>query len=289
MASHRKALLGAALVLPMVLGGAGTAYAAHYQSRALPGSALAGVPVAGMTRDEVGSVVRERAAAVTVTVTAAGSTRTEHLTDLGYGVDVDKTVDAVFAANASWSSYATSLVSSRDVGAVVTTDTERVDAVVAEIVAQAEKVGTDASVSLAKDKQSFVVNPAVTGQTIAPASFQDVVATAARDLASADTTVEFVDTVPAVTTEAAQQAADTANAIVSRPVVLSDGEGTHTATAAQKASWVSIPTSADGLGAPTVDAAKVTAWVESVAKDAGGRAAQRPALPRLHGHGPHWW
>ncbi len=267
MASHRKALLGAALAIPMVLGGAGTAYAAHYQSRALPGSALAGVPVAGMTRAEVGAAVRERAAEVTVTVSAGGSTRTEHLADLGYGVDVDRTVDAVFAANASWSSYATSLVSSRDVDAVVTTDTEKVDAVVAEIVAQAEKVGTDASVSLAPSKKSFVVTPAVTGQVVVPSSFQDVVAAAARDLAPAAATVEFVDTVPAVTTEAAQQVADTANAIVSHPVVISDGEGKHTATAAQKASWVSIPSSADGLGAPTVDAAKVTAWVESVAKD----------------------
>ena len=65
-----------------------------------------------MTRDQVAAVVQQRADDVTVTLGTGSATRTEHLADLGYTVDVEATVDAVFAANESWSSYATSLVSS---------------------------------------------------------------------------------------------------------------------------------------------------------------------------------
>ena len=112
MYKRTKALLAAAVTVPLVLGTAGTAYATHFQDRALPGSSLAGVSVAGLTRDEVADAVRQRAAEVTVTMSTGTATRTEHLADLGYAVDVEATVDAVFDANDSWSSYATSLVSS---------------------------------------------------------------------------------------------------------------------------------------------------------------------------------
>jgi len=102
MRARTKVLIGVAVAVPVALGGAGTAYATHYQDRALPGSTLAGVPVAGLTRDEVAAVVAQRAAALTVTLDAGTTTRTAHLAELGYTVDVEPTVDAVFAPNRSW-------------------------------------------------------------------------------------------------------------------------------------------------------------------------------------------
>jgi len=119
MGTRRRVLLTTAIAVPMVIGAAGAAYANHYQERALPGSSVAGVSVAGMTRADVTESVRDRATGVTITVDADGTTQTEHLADLGYTVDVDATVDAVFAPNQSWASYATSLISSHDVAAVV--------------------------------------------------------------------------------------------------------------------------------------------------------------------------
>ncbi len=260
-------LVTLAVALPMVLGGAGTAYAAHYQDRALPGSSVAGDSVAGMTRDEVAAAVRQRADAVEVTVDAGGVTRTSHLADLGYSVDVDATVDAVFDANGSWSSYATSLVHPRDVDAVVHTDTSRVGSVVDSLVEASGRVGKNAGVRLASDKRSFEVVPAVTGQTIEPASFQDVVAAAARHLHPTSVTARFVDTDPAVTNAAAAKVAAEANALVDRTVALADGNTAHTASTQRKASWVTIPTEGGTLGTPGIDAAKVRSWVKGLAED----------------------
>ena len=266
MTKRKKVLLSGVLGIAVVLGGAGTAYAAHFQDRALPGSTLAGAPVAGMSRDEVAAEVRERAAEVSLTLEAGEGTRTATLAELGYAVDVDATVDAVFA-NRSWSTYATSLMSSRDVDAVVTTDPATTDAVIADLVEESGGVGVDATVRLAKDKKSFVAVPAVSGKTVVESTFQNAVVAAARDLTSVTTAVEFVEAVPDVTTEDAKAVAAEANALVAVPVEVSDGEDTHKASAARKASWIAIPTT-DGLGTPTVQAAKVQAWAAKLAKQA---------------------
>ncbi|WP_299444982.1 L,D-transpeptidase family protein [uncultured Phycicoccus sp.] len=261
----RSVLLTAAVTVPMLLGGVGTAYAAHFQDHALPGSSVAGVSVAGMTRDEVTASVRQRAADLRVDVRTGDTSRSQRLTDLGYTVDVDATVDAIFAANSRWSSYATSLVSSRDVDAVVSSDPVAVDAVTAALVEDAGKVGRNATVALTSKKTSFEVTPAVAGHTVDPASLQDVVAAAARDLTPATATVRFVETDPAVTTAAAERIAAAANSIVQRSVTVSDGAEKHTASAKAKASWVTIPTADGAAGAPTVDRVKVRTWVDGLA------------------------
>ena len=126
----------------------------------------------------------------------APTTRTEHLADLGYAVDVEATVDAVFDANDSWSSYATSLVSSRDVERRRAHGRRHDRRGRRRAGRQAGKAGTDASVELSPGKKSFVVDPAVPGQTVTRGSLHDVVASAARDLSSTTTTLEFVDAVP---------------------------------------------------------------------------------------------
>ena len=266
MRARTKVLITAAVAVPLVLAGAGTAYATHFQDRALPGSTLGGVSVAGLTRSEVAALVQQRADDVTITVDTGAVTRTAHLADLGYAVDVEPTVDAVFDANESWSSYARSLVSAREVDAVLRLDPEKTQKVVADLVTSAGKAGTDASVKLAPNKKSFVVVPAVAGKSFATTSFHDVVAAAGRDLESATTTVQFVDAVPTVTTEAAEKVADQANALVKHTVKVSDGDDEHAASTRTRASWVTIPLTDGALGTPGLDAAKVKAWVDKVAK-----------------------
>ncbi len=267
MRARTKVLTTAAVAVPLVLLGAGTAYATHYQDRALPGSTLAGVSVAGMTRYEVAAAVQQRADQVTITLDTGEVTRTAHLADLGYAVDVPSTVDALFQANQSWSSYATSLVSSRDVPAVLRLDPAKTQKVVDELISGAGRAGSDASVKLSPSKKSFVVVPAVKGKSFSAASFHDVVATAGHGLKSATTKVQFVDAVPAVTTAAAQRVADQANALVAHSVTVSDGATSHSASKRTRASWVTIPLADGTLGAPAVDAAKVQSWVSKVVKD----------------------
>ena len=87
-----------------------------------------------------------------------------------------------------------------------------------------------------------------------------------------------------MTTAAAQQVADQANALVARTVTVSDGEEKHSASAKTRASWVTIPTTDGVPGTPTVDAAKLRSWVAGLREGRQGRAVRRPALRRLRGH-----
>ncbi len=103
-------------------------------------------------------------------------------------------------------------------------DPAKTQKVVADLISGAGRAGSDASVKLAPNKKSFVVVPAVKGKSFEAASFQDVVAAAGHGLKSAETTVQFVDSVPAVTTAEAQRVADRANALVARTVKVSDGD-----------------------------------------------------------------
>jgi lipoprotein-anchoring transpeptidase ErfK/SrfK len=269
MKTRRKVLLTITVMLLVVLGGASTAYAAYFSDRALPRTTVGGIAVTGMTRDEVAAAVQARFDDVAVTLqTTGGATRAEPLEGLGYSLDVEATVDAVFAAQDSWSSYATSLVTPRDVDAVLTTDTARLEAVADELVEQAGQVGTDATVRRAEDKKSFEAIPAVIGKSVVMADLRDTVATAGQELQSSTATVEFVDAQPPVTTAHAEAVASEANEMVATTISVSDGDEEHKASKVRKASWLKIPFTDGVLGMPTVRAAKVKAWVDSLAEDA---------------------
>lgn len=268
MSRARRALIAAPVAGLLVLVGGGSAYAAHYRDLALPGTQVAGVGVSGLTRAEVAKVVRDRAAAVKVTVVAGDSSRQATLSEVGHPIDVDATVEAVFKANSTVTSYARALVSERSVPAAVRVDQKAKDAMIAALVADKGVKSVNAKVDLAADSGTFTVTPDVAGTTVDPASLQDVAAKAAATLTSATATVRFVTGKAAVSTEQAQAVADQANALVALPVTVVAGAETVTATAAEKAAWITIPATDTTVGGPELDPAAVTAWVTARAEAA---------------------
>lgn len=271
MSKRSKALIAAAVAVPLAVIGAGTAYAAYYQDRALPGSKVAGTDVSGMSRAQLTAALTSRLDKVTVTVKADGGTRVERLSTLGYTVDIPATVDKVLNANQGITSVATAFLGDRTVDAVVKQDPTVTNAYVADLVGRAGTPSANAAVVLAKNKASFTVRPAVVGKTVDPSTLQDLAKVAALGLVSTTAEVRFVEQAPTVTTQAAKVAAAAANALVKTPVTVAAGTDTITASAKTKASWISVPTTADGLGTPTLSDAKIVAWVKSVAKAASSQ------------------
>lgn len=261
-----KVLVSAAIAVPLVLGGGATAYASHYRDKALPGSSVVGLDVGGMTRAEVAAAVRERAAGVGIDVTTAGGTNRASLTDLGYDVDVDATVERVFEANDTWPSYAEALFSSRPVEVVATGDDQVLDRYVNGLSGATVQLPKDAMITLAADKRSFTVKPGVTGRSVDTTELQKVVAKSARTLTSAKVAVEASAREPAVTTAEAKALAGRANTLVKHTLRVGDGSQSFTATAREKTSWVTIPTTDGEPGTPVVDEKKVAAWVAESAK-----------------------
>ncbi|MBK8731173.1 MAG: L,D-transpeptidase family protein [Tetrasphaera sp.] len=265
MKKSKRVLIAAPLAALIVLAGGAGAYASHYRDRALPGSEVAGVSVSGLTRAEVAAQIRDRAEKTRVTLRAGDTTRTASLSDLGYRVNVEATVDKVFGLHDQWTSYASALVSPHTESAVVVEDPQALERAVSSLVADGGTKAVNAAVTLPAGGERFVVTPDVPGTAVDPESFQAVVRKAASGLTSGTATVRFVTGRAAVTAAMAQQAADRANALVAAPVTISAGAKTFEATSSEKASWITIPTSDGVPGAPTVDAAAVEAWVRSKA------------------------
>jgi lipoprotein-anchoring transpeptidase ErfK/SrfK len=260
-----RVLLATGATLAVLVGSGATAYAAHYQDRALPGSSVSGQGVSGLTRAELATALKERAQKVELTVTSGAGTQTASLADLGVGVDVDATVEKVFEANADWSAYAKALVSPHAVEPVVTVDDKVLEGFVGGLVAQEGTPAVNAAVERADGSTTFTVTPAVAGTTIDPASLQDVVKNAARTLTSASTEAKFVTLEAGVSTEAAQAVADKANAIVAAPLAITADSKTFEASAEDKAAWVQVPVTDGVPGDPTIDKAAVTQWVTAKA------------------------
>lgn len=265
MKKRTRVLVSAAAALALLAGGGATAYASHYQDLALPGSSVAGVSATGLSRAELTAAIEQRAQDVRITVTTPTGVQTSTLADLGLRVDTKATVQRVFDANAEWSSYATALISPSTIEPVVVTDAAVQDAYAKNLAAQFGTPATNGSVTLAANSESFVAAAASSGKSVEQASVQDVAAQAARTLTSASTTARFVELAPTVSTQAAQEIADRANALVALPVTVAAGDTTFTATATEKASWVTIPVTDDVPGTPTYEAAKVSDWVTAKA------------------------
>ncbi len=251
------------VAVPLALGAAGTAYGAYYRDRALPGSSVAGIDVAGMTRDQVAAALRQKADAVVVDVRLPDATRSVPLRDLGTSVDIDATVARVF--DRDWPSYAEALVKARTVDVVTTSDRAAFDAYVAKLGSTYARPATNAVVSLGADKHTFAASDAVTGRYLDAGTLRGAAAAAATSLTSGSAAATLVEQKPAVTTEAGQAIAARANAMVHATVKVKDGTHAFLASAKDKASWVSLPPAGATTG-PTVDATKVTTWVAGLTK-----------------------
>lgn len=260
-------LTALAVTVPVAIGSAATAYGFHYRDRALPGSSVVGIDVAGMSRDEVAAALRAKADAVTVAVKLPDTTRQVALTDLGTTIDIDATVARVFAANQDWPAYAEALVKARPVEVVITQDASAYDAFVASLGKTYARTPTNAVVSLGKDGHTFAATRGASGQVLEVDGLDGIAATAARTLTSASASTTVVEQEPDVTTADGKDLAAKANAIAHAEVKVEDGTQVFRATSREKASWVTLP-AAGTTGEVSVDGKRITAWITAQAKSA---------------------
>lgn len=261
-----KWALGGVLGFVLVVAGATAGYAAHFSDRALPGVTVAGTSVTGQTQEEVAAAVAARADALSVTVNIDGQPTTAKLADLGVTVDADATAARAFEANESVGSRIAALFRHREVAVVSATDDQGLVDFADQVAQATGSPVKNAGVTLSADGTAFVVTPSQTGRGIDPSQLSGVVAKAVSTLSSQAVDVSSEDIQPTVTDAAAQQTADAANALFADlGVTLYGTVSENPASAADRASWVTVPQTPEGLGTPAFDADKVKAWVDKVA------------------------
>ena len=258
--------IGAVCALVLVVICAGIVYAANYSGRALPGTTVAGTPVAGMTRDQVISAVNERADATTVTLTVEGKPTEASLNEAGVTVEADETADAAMKGSTSLPAFVSAIFSKRDVEPVLTVSDESIKKLAATANSTLTSEMKDASVIVAEDGESFTVTPAQNGNGVSTEDVASAVKQAGTTLTSVTQDVSVRQMEPSITTENAEAVAEKANALLDTPIEISDGIDTFTAERSDKVKWVEFLTTDDGsLDDPSIDAVKVADWVNALA------------------------
>ena len=253
-----------ALVLLVVC--AGVVYAANYSGRALPGTSVAGTSVAGMTRDQVVSTVNQRADATNVTLTVEGKTTKASLNEAGISVDADETADAAMKGSTSFPAFVSALFSERDIEPVVTVSDESIKKLAASANSTLTSEMKDAAVVVAEDGESFTVTPAQMGNGVSAEDVAAAVKQAGATLTSVTQDVSVHQMEPSITTENAQAAAETANALLETNIEISDGIDTFSAERSDKVQWVEFLTKDDGSpDTPSISTVKVADWVNALA------------------------
>lgn len=253
-----------ALVLLVVC--AGIVYAANYSGRALPGTTVAGMPVAGMTREQVISAVNGRADATTVTLSVDGATTEASLNEAGITVEADETADTVMEGSTSLPAFVRAIFSARDVEPVVTVSDESIKKFAATVNSTLTSEMKDAAVVVAQDGASFTVTPAQNGNGVSTEDVASAVKQAGTTLTSVTQDLSVRQMEPSITTENAQAVAEKANALLETSIEISDGIDTFPAKRSDKVKWIEFLPKDDGsLDNPSISAVKVADWVNALA------------------------
>lgn len=253
-----------ALVLLVVC--AGIVYAANYSGRALPGTTVAGMPVAGMTREQVISAVNGRADATTVTLSVDGATTEASLNEAGITVEADETADTAMEGSTSLPAFVRAIFSARDVEPVVTVSDESIKKFAATVNSTLTSEMKDAAVVVAQDGASFTVTPAQNGNGVSTEDVASAVKQAGITLTSVTQDLSVRQMEPSITTENAQAVAEKANALLETSIEISDGIDTFPAKRSDKVKWIEFLPKDDGsLDNPSISAVKVADWVNALA------------------------
>ncbi|SDM42634.1 Putative peptidoglycan binding domain-containing protein [Actinomyces ruminicola] len=261
----RRRLLSLVLALVLAVPLAGISGRAAYAADLAPaGASIGGQSVAGMTREEVATVVADRAANTTVSITVDDRTIETSLAQAGGRVDAVALADALVDGADLAQSAAYAAVDQAAQAPAASVDAEAVAALAERIDAQVGAPAVNASIQPTAQGDAFEAVPGSNGRGVDLAALTGVVENAVTTLTSQTVELPLTDVAPAVTEDAAERAAANADALISPEVSLT-GEGESiTADAATRAAWVGT-TAVDGELVPTLLEESVAAWVDQAA------------------------
>ena len=243
---------------------------------------LAGVDIGGLSEDQLDARVDDVAATfqdTPVELVVGDVVYDTTAADLGLVVDEEATASSaldvgdssfVLARPFAW---ALSLVSEKQAPLQLQVNEEQVATTVVELEGDARTPPTEPTVELVDG--AFSVVPGVDGKGLDPAEIAHQLPGAAEAaVAEGDDTIRLeVETgaIPPVgSEEAAQEAADSAEALVSEPVEITTTAGNRTVTPDQLRSWVQLSSNPDGTVVVTFDDAKALASLHRTFGDIEG-------------------
>lgn len=228
-----------------------------------PGTAIAGVPVGGLTAGAAADAVASQLAQTKIVLSGEGGGVVLTGADLDAHVDAEGLADAAYQSSPMWNPRAWFAGSSK---AHITVDEKTVSEVLRRAVPSAFRDGVDAKVAYDPAAHAYTVTPATDGTGIPAATVTEALRTAFAEGRS--TTTLDVSTVPMparTTTAAAQKTADALNEMIATAGFYVGTERTVPIDADTLASWLTLSTDAQGAFQITADAPAIQAMLDTLA------------------------
>ncbi|WP_426324136.1 L,D-transpeptidase family protein [Microbacterium sp. E-13] len=225
-----------------------------------PGTAVAGVPVGGMTPGAAADAIAQRLSETTVVLTGAGDDAEVTGADLGATVDAQALADAAFAQHPMWNPTAWFAATEAE----ITVDPVTAAAALREAVPQLSIEPVDATLAFDAASAAYVSTPAVAGTGVDVATVQEALQ-AAFDAGQTRVELEAVQTeVPAdISTETADATVAQLNGILDSVGFYVGEERTVPVDRAVAASWLTV-TPDDGAFTITADSTAIQAVVDTL-------------------------
>ncbi len=227
-----------------------------------PGTAVAGVPVGGLTPGAAAGTIEQRLAETTIVLTGRGGDAVLTGAELGATVDARALADAAFAEHPLWNIGAWNPAPA---DAAIALDAETATAALRAAAPSLYTDPTDASVEFDAETATYVSTPSVDGTGIDVAAVQAALQDA---FTSGETTVEF-DVVSApvealVSTAAAEAAVTSLNGILDTAGFYVGTERTVPVDRAVAASWLTVTPDAEGVFQIEADASAIQDVVDGL-------------------------
>ncbi len=225
-----------------------------------------GQDVSGMDRQTLTALVSQRAASVSVTLVVEGTSTTVPLSQVAR-IDTRATVEAAVSGSGSPLPLLRGVLRKREVMVRYTIDKNARAALVSRLSNTLRDHVVEPTVTWNDGSGGFTASSGRSGDAIDPGDVDSAVDAAARKLSDHVAPVSIRRTEPTVSLQEANTVARSANALLDAELSVTVDGTAHTATKAQKASWIDFPVK-DSRIVPTVSPEKVKAWVSSLTKEA---------------------
>lgn len=238
--------------------------ALYLKNRAPLGTSFVGQSVAGDTRAQVERLVAEKIASSKILLTGNGKTVTMDYRALGVTVDEQRTVDAIMDAKGKNPFAKADFLQKANIPLQASVDATLLRRAVDSALVSGEASMRDPSVVYDSGRHEFIVTPGRSGPSISLTDVESSVkATFSQPAGTAVVPVTVSSATPLISNEAANQAAQKANRMLSCRYVISNGSTkTFNVPASTVASWISAkPDEAAGIINVTVDRRAIDSYM----------------------------
>lgn len=262
MSKRKKIAIAVAVPVTLILLAAGM-YIGYFTlgKRALPRTCIGETNVAGLTQQEIEERLNHAAQEKTVTVSGEGiTTTTSTLADMGFSFDSKKIAEQALSSNSHPLSYVKNPLFSRVLTPDITIHKETASKFAHSLTEGNESAVAPIEPTLEFTSEEFRITEGKNGVGVDPRELKNAAYQLAATLSDINYSASISDVEPLMQPSELQPKLEAANELIDIPVSLQFNDKTFSASAEDKAQWLSLDSEQ-----PTISAQTVKTWVQTQA------------------------